>query len=413
MKNLIKTSLIVLSVALFVISCNNDNNNDDNPIDPQIAIDAKKGEFVENYANIVLASYEDSMNKLNELKVAVDNFVDNPDAGKFQAAKNAWKASREPYGQTEAYRFYDGPIDGAEGEPEGYINAWPLDEALIDYVISGTGGEDPSDSRQNIINNLTEYPTISIDGLKDVIGYDENESNVTIGFHAIEFLLWGQDSSDPSELRSGERSYTDYTTKENAVRRGQYLRVVTDLLIQDLKSVTDQWKSGASYRNEFLNLQVDEAITRIVTGAAKLSKGELAGERMATSVENQNQEDEHSCFADNTHRDVYLNAQSINNIINGSYTKVDGTSISGTSLLDILTLVNSTEADDLRIKAIEVMAKVKVISDNKYFDNQIMTETIDNFNNPIMSSVLSLRQQGDILAQAGKSITGNTIDPSV
>jgi putative iron-regulated protein len=409
MKKVINASLLILCFSAFLIGCSESTPH----VDPEVEIESKKREFVENYTEIVLASYEDSMSKLNDLKVAVDNFVDNPDAAGFQAAKDAWLASREPYGQTEAYRFYDGPIDGADGEPEGYINAWPLDEALIDYVESGTGGEDLSDDRQNIVNNPTMYPVITVDALREIAGYSDNESNVTVGFHAIEFLLWGQDNTDPTELKPGQRSFTDYTTKENATRRGQYLRVVTDLLIEDLESVVDQWKSGATYRTEFLSLPVDEAITKILTGAAKLSKGELAGERMFTAVEFQNQEDEHSCFADNTHRDIYLNAQSINNIINGSYTKTDGSLISGTSLLDVLALVNSTEADELNTKATEVMVKVKVISDNAYFDNQIIGETIDNFNNPIMSSVLSLRQQGDQLAQAGKSITGNTIDPSV
>jgi putative iron-regulated protein len=110
---------------------------------------------------------------------------------------------------------------------------------------------------------------------------------------------------------------------------------------------------------------------------------------------------------------VYLNAKSIDNIIHGSYKNTDGSIVSGTSLLDILALVNNNEATALTATASEVMNKVTVIFTTGYFDNQLTTETIDNFNNPIMSAVLTLRKQGDELAQAGKSITGNTIDPSV
>ena len=409
MRKTIKTSLLLTFLAILSIAC----SNEEIPIDPSIAINIKKKEFVENYVNIVLSSYEDAMTKVNELKTAVDIFVASPNENNFQAAKDSWLASREPYGQTEAYRFYDGPIDGGDGEPEGYINAWPLDEALIDYVSDGTGGQDLSDNRQNIVNNDTEYPTLTKDVLKEISGYNSNESNVTIGFHAIEFLLWGQDNTAPSLKMNGQRSFTDYTTATNATRRGQYLKVVTELLVDDIKSVVDQWKPGATYRNSFLAMTSDDAITKILTGAAKLSKGELAGERMAVAVENEDQEDEHSCFSDNTHRDVYLNAQSINNIINGSYKNTDGSVVSGTSLLDILELININEASTLGATASEVMNKVTAISTAGYFDNQIMTETIDNFNNPIMSAVLTLRKQGDELAQAGKSITGVTIDPSV
>ena len=412
MKQTIKISLVLMCLLILGIACS-DNETSIDSIDPTIEINIKKKEFVENYVNIVLASYEDSVTKLNELQIAVDAFVASPDESSFTTAKEAWLSSREPYGQTEAYRFYDGPIDGADGEPEGYINAWPLDEALLDYVSDGSGGQDLSDNRQNIINNSVEYPNLTKTVLKEISGYNDNESNVTIGFHAIEFLLWGQDMTAPSAKMNGQRAYTDYTTATNAARRGQYLKVVTELLVDDLNTVVNQWKSGASYRNSFLSMASDDVITMILTGAAKLSKGELAGERMAVAVENQDQEDEHSCFSDNTHRDVYLNAKSINNIINGSYNRTDGSVVSGTSLLEILSLVNENELATLSATSSEVMTKVTAISTIGYFDYQLMGETIDNFNNPIMSAVLTLRKQGDELAQAGKSITGNTIDPSV
>ncbi|EAR13095.1 hypothetical protein PI23P_10715 [Polaribacter irgensii 23-P] len=413
MKKQIKSVLILSCLAIVGIACSSEDTIEDNILDPTIAIEVKKKEFVTNYTNIVFASYADALNKLNELKTAVDTFVATPNENTFQTAKDTWLASREPYGQTEAYRFYDGPIDGGEGEPEGYINAWPLDEALIDYVTTGTGGQDLSDDRQNIINNKEKYPSLTKETLKELSGYDSNESNVTVGFHAIEFLLWGQDNTQPSEKMAGQRALTDFTTATNAVRRGEYLVAVTALLVDDVKSVVDQWKPGASYSSSFLAMSSDDAITKILTGAAKLSKGELAGERMAVAVENQNQEDEHSCFSDNTHRDVYLNAKSIDNIIHGSYKNTDGSIVSGTSLLDILALVNNDEATALTATASEVMNKVTVIFTIGYFDNQLMDETLDNFNNPIMSAVLTLRKQGDELAQAGKSITGNTIDPSV
>ena len=410
MKKVITVSLLAICFALLETSCSKDEIITTNPTS---TIEIKKKEFVENYVNIVLASYEDTLNKLYDLESAIDAFVDYPTDSRFKAAKNKWIISREPYGQTESFRYYDGPIDGSEGEPEGYINAWPMDEALIDYVTNGTGGQDLSDNRQNIINNVTEYPTLTKDKLKKISGYNSNESNVSIGYHAIEFLLWGQDNTEPSLKLNGQRPFTDYTTETNATRRGQYLKIVTALLVEDVKSVVEQWKPGASYRSSFLALHSDIAITKILTGAAKLSKGELAGERMVVAVENQNQEDEQSCFSDNTHRDIYSNAQSINNIINGSYKTTDGSSISGTSLLDVLKLVSASDANTLSSTATEVMNKVETISNAGHFDHQIMTETIDNFDNPVMSAVKSLRKQGDELAKAGKLITGETIDPSV
>lgn len=399
MKN-IKIAILAVSMAT-VLSCTKDDN-----LKTEDAVETAKKEFVANYVNIVEASYNDALAKTKDLQKAINAFVEAPDAQKFEATKQAWLDAREPYGQTEAYRFYDGPIDGQdEGEPEGAINAWPLDEGLIDYVNGGTAG-----STDNLIGDATFE--LTAENIKSKNG-DGGEANVTLGYHAIEFLLWGQDSTAPADKKAGQRPYTDYTTKENADRRKQYLKIAAEILVEDLESVVVQWKSGAQYRKEFLSLSEDVAIGKILTGAAKLSNGELAGERMATAVINQDQEDEHSCFSDNTHRDVYLNALSINNIINGTYTKLDGTKVSGTSLLDVLAKINESESATLKNTSTEVMAKVKVISDAKFFDYQIIGEAEDNLDKPVMSAVSSLRKQGDQLAQAGKTIAGQNIDPSV
>ncbi|CAA0186018.1 imelysin family protein [Tenacibaculum maritimum] len=395
----------VLGLSLLLTSATFINCADDDPIDPATVIEAAKTEFVANYVNIVEASYDDALAKAKDLKTAIDVFTKAPDATKFQKAKEAWLDSREPYGQTEAYRFYDGPIDGANGEPEGYINAWPLDEGLIDYVTAGTSG-----STKNLINDTSFNLTKT--NIKALTG-EGGESNVTIGYHAIEFLLWGQDSTAPSEKKAGQRAYTDYTTAANADRRKQYLQLAAEILVDDLESVVKQWKPGAAYRKQFLALSKNDAIDKILTGAAKLSKGELAGERMATAVEKQDQEEEHSCFSDNTHRDIYLNALSINNIIHGTYKRIDGSTVTGFSLLDLLLLVNATESATLKTTSEVVMTKVKAISDAKFFDYQIIGEALDNNTKPVMATVFSLRKQGDQLAQSGKTITGKIIDASV
>lgn len=402
-----KIYLVLAASLLIFASC----DDDDTSTETESGI---KEEFVANYVAIVRASYADALSEATEMQTAINTFVASPTEANFTAAKQAWLDAREPYGQTEVYRFYDGPIDGDDGEPEGYLNAWPLDEALIDYVASGTGGEDASVS-QNIVSNTTDFPTINEEALRNATGANDNESNVALGYHAIEFLLWGQDTDAPSLKTSGQREYTDYVVESNesAERRGQYLTAVTEILISDLQSVVDQWENANAYRDEFLALDVDVAINNILTGAAKLSKGELAGERMAVAVENQDQEDEHSCFSDNTHKDIFLNAQGINNIINGTYTKVDGSTVSGISLLDVVSESDEELAQELSSLAAEVMTKVTVISDEGYFDNQIMGETIDNTTNPVMSAVSSLRDQGEKIAEVVAEITGATIDPNV
>ncbi len=290
-----------------------------------------KQEAMEDYAAIVHASYEDSLNAAVVLQGTIEQFVAAPSETTLQAAREAWLAAREPYGQTEAYRFYGGPIDDEDG-PEGLLNAWPLDESYVDYVNGAP--------ESGIINQVEAYPTIDR-ALLVSLNEAGAEENVSTGFHAIEFLLWGQDAGAGS---AGQRPYTDYVaggSAPNPERRAQYLQVSTALLVETLAELTQAWapETEENYRAAFLAQEPDEALQKMLTGIGVLAKSELAGERIFTAYDNQDQEDEHSCFSDNTHRDIILNAQGIRNVYMGSYERTDGSMVGGTGLEAVMEAV--------------------------------------------------------------------------
>lgn len=338
---------------------------------------------VVTYADIAFATYEDSLLLALELQTAVEAFVADPNDETLQAAREAWLASREPYGQSEAFRFYGGPIDDADG-PEGLINAWPLDEAYIDYV------EGYRDS--GIINNVVDYPTIDPE-LLEALNESGAEENISVGFHAIEFLLWGQDLSPEG---AGTRPYTDYTSAPNADRRGQYLSITTALLVDHLTYLTNAWspENGDNYRAEFLALDPDDALTHIFTGIGVLSKSELAGERIFTAYDNQDQEDEHSCFSDNTHRDIINNLQGVLNVYSGEYTRTDGSSISGTGLDDLMAAVNP----EANARTLELLTQAGEQVGALYipFDRAIV---LPEYRPQVLDSVFTLFDLGDQLAE--------------
>ena len=95
--------------------------------------------------------------------------------------------------------------------------------------------------------------------------------------------------------------------------------------------LTNEWSADVedNYRAAFLALDTDEALTMMLTGIGVLSKAELGGERIFTAYDNQDQEDEHSCFADNTHRDIITNWIGITNVYFGRYQRIDGMLIDG------------------------------------------------------------------------------------
>ncbi len=288
---------------------------------------------VAHYAALVHASYADTLTAARDMQRTVRAFTAAPDAATLAAARKAWLDAREWYGQTEAFRFYGGPIDGDKG-PEGRINAWPMDEAYVDAVMGkpNTG----------LINNRKLAVTKSLLSAANERG---GEENIATGWHAIEFLLWGQDVRADGP---GERSADDFIDGKaaNADRRRQYLNVVTDLLIDDLTFLVRAWAPEVknNYRARFERGGID-SLRKMLVGLGSMSRGELAGERLEVALASQDQEDEHSCFSDNTHRDVVSNALGIENVWLGRFQRKGGNLLLGSSLRDLVAVNDAALAD--------------------------------------------------------------------
>lgn len=390
-------------------------------------------------ANIAYAMYSDSLITAQNLKSALEDLVAAPTEASFAAAKKAWLDSREPYGQSEVYRFRVGPIDalkedgtmGEEGDgPEGSINAWPLGEALIDYVAPVVDGDDgPEDPTAaltgNVIENVTNYPTIDVDTVLSVAEFGEDERNVATGYHAIEFLLWGQDlnldlsGAGSRDSSGGQRPVSDFYTTDNGningctsgetpttdnicARRGDFLIAAADILISDLSAVAQAWEPGAGvHYNAFVD-GGDVSLAKILEGMGRLSFGELAGERMNIALTTDSQEDEHSCFSDNTHRDIFLNAKGIQTMYTASYTRIDGEVVEGASIHDLLVVEGEAElANQLRGALEQTMASASVIDTKAKtgtpFD-VLIQQGVDQPN--IVAMIQNLVAQTDVIEQA-------------
>jgi putative iron-regulated protein len=313
MKNILSGLLIVSASCMVIFSCSDNSDNGESP-------SVSKQGVLKTYADIASENYKKAYDDAVILETAITTFTANPSQANFDDVKSKWKTARESYGTTEAFRFADGPIDNADG-PEGLLNAWPLDENYIDYVDGAASA--------GIINNTALYPTINkavLEGLNE-----QGDKNISVGYHAIEFLLWGQDLTAPSANLPGQRPYTDYLTTggtaANQARRAAYLNACADLLTDNLSYLVDQWKVGGAYRATFLAMPVNDALKNIYLGIVTLITAELPDERMHTALVNMDQEDEHSCFSDNTHRDIALNLQGVINIYRGNYGTVNGLSL--------------------------------------------------------------------------------------
>jgi putative iron-regulated protein len=120
---------------------------------PAATADAAPGAVLNTYADIALAGYQDSPTTAKALYKAVKALIANPGTKTLDAARAAWKAARIPYQQTEVFRFGNAIVDDWEGK----VNAWPLEEGLIDYVDAsyGTGSDGNPLYTANVIASIS------------------------------------------------------------------------------------------------------------------------------------------------------------------------------------------------------------------------------------------------------------------
>ena len=311
-----------------------------------------------------------------------------------------------PYQQTEAFRFGNPIVDDWEGR----VNAWPLDEGLIDYVDASYGTD--SDSNALYTVNVIANPQITINGEKvdaseitpellaeKLQEAEEVEANVAIGYHAIEFLLWGQDLNGTG-AGAGVRPASDYAsgdacTHGNCDRRAQYLKAASTLLVADLEEMVGNWTADGAARTALMD---DEpaGLSAILTGMGSLSYGELAGERMKLGLLLHDPEEEHDCFSDNTFNSHYFDQLGIRNVYTGHYRRIDGSIVEGPSISDLVAAADPAVNDELLAKldaTVAAMAIMKARGETIEAYDQMIGEGNDVGNAVVQAAIDGLIDQ--------------------
>lgn len=389
-----------------------------------------------NYSDMAYAVYGDSLSTAQTLDAALKELVASPSEETLAKAKQAWIDARVPYQQSEVYRFGNAVVDDWEGD----LNAWPLDEGLIDYVDASynrlsTNLEEGEEIDQSATYSVITHNNIDIDNDGKVDTAEINveliaslhelrggEANVSRGYHAIEFLLWGQDLNG-TNAGAGQRAYTDYVNgadctsgKEKSdaaicVRRGQYLTNTSEMLVADLESMVAQWNPEVegNYRSTLI-AEGQEGIKKLLTGIGELSGGELAGERMRVALVANDPEDEHDCFSDNTHFSHYYNIKGIQNIYLGKYETVSGSVVSGPSVKDLIAASDAKVADALASeiaeaeKAVYALVESAQSTTNPQTFDQLIGSGNEEGNKIVQTAIDELLQVTENTEVAAKAI---------
>jgi putative iron-regulated protein len=268
--------------------------------------------------------------------------------------------------------------------PEGLINAWPVNEAYIDSVQG-----DPSAGLINAADVPITRATLIERNARD------DEADVTTGFHAIEFLLWGQDTSANGP---GNRSARDFAGERAGARRREYLKVATDLLVENLTTVAEAWRPDAdNYRAQFLQLDPRDSIAKILTGLATLSGFELGFERLATALDSGSQEDETSCFSDTTDADIRADAQSVADVYFGRYGDYRGTGLD--------TLLAAVNPQMNAVLKSQINRSVTLAGEIPHpFDRVLATSPGSAERAKVEALVTSLQTQARLIKQSGRML---------
>lgn len=387
--------------------------------------DAAAKAVVAHYADMVFAVYSDAESTAKTLQTRIDTFLANPNDETLKAARDAWVAARVPYLQSEVFRFGNTIIDDWEGQ----LNAWPLDEGLIDYVDKsyahalgnpGATANIIANTEVQIGEDKVDVKDITPEKLASLNELGGSEANVATGYHAIEFLLWGQDLNGTGP-GAGNRPASDYLQGDGATgghneRRRTYLRAVTQLLVSDLEEMVGNWKPNVkdNYRATLEMEPGIDGLRKMLFGMGSLSLGELAGERMKVSLEANSPEDEQDCFSDNTHNAHFYDAKGIRNVYLGEYTRVDGNKMTGASLSSLVAKADPVADEALKADLAATEAKIQVMVDRanngEHYD-QLIAAGNESGNQVVRDAIAALVKQTGAIEQAAGKLGISDLNP--
>lgn len=383
---------------------------------------------LDSYRAVAFASYSDALTATEQLQRAVGAFVEQPNDQTLEAARAAWRAARVPYAQTEALRFGNWFVD----EWELGVNSWPIDEGFLDYVDDSYAAS-PTNAlaRANLITSeelVIGGAPLRTDPLKPSVlisaqGRSDVEANIATGFHAIEFMLWGQDRHGYG-AGAGERPASDYATAadrctdgdraaplRHCERRRAFLVDAVELLRLALFEMAPTWgPQSGSYGDRLVKGDVNEGLRRVLFGLATMAGAELAGERMQVALLARAPEEEQDCFSDDTHNSLYYNAVGIENFYYGRYAATQA-QISLADLARSRDAALAAEIDRAFERSRAALRAIQMAGEGGERFDQLIAP--DNAGGALLisSAIAALEAEAALLEQLGERLGLGDLDP--
>jgi len=212
---------------------------------------------------------KDCSRKLNNLTIQL---LDDNTESSFSPLKTQWSACHHAFQSALPYIQNITENQKSAHLLAARIDSNPIMPGYIDHVQ----GYPHSGIVNDITLELTRDSIINQQGITA-------DSDISLGFHVIEFLLWGENRYNNN---TRERAVSDYHPEEKPDhpnnRRRRYLTLVLDILDRDIQSLSKLWDE-----NQRIPENEDEGIAALKNTIAGMSA--LVGpEREGSAKENHN-----------------------------------------------------------------------------------------------------------------------------
>lgn len=270
--------VILILFSITILSCKKDTKNNDSLYTYQAS--HLKLAYIQSQ-RILLKNLVASCSDMHSKSNLFNSYSIQNNLVQF---RNSWKNTYENFVMLSPYKYSYESIDIGYNNSKHFYEFYPINYRYIDYSEDNPSG--------GIINDLTNYPQINFIHTLHQLG---DNTNCTIGFQVLEFLLWGEDLSlsTPGTTRDNQ-DYTSVGT--NVSRRKDFLAESENRLNEKILSI----KINEQYEKRVKDLNTKEFINLFVGSLQKWIKNEIVQKDILLPVSTQNHHLEICDFSDHT-----------------------------------------------------------------------------------------------------------------
>jgi len=217
-------------------------------LNPELSASAK--EIVLKYVEQIDTDLIQAGIEIEKFQSSIVTLADHVSSENLSLSKQAWLDAHSAYELTTLHRYFATQLLGEQNslalmQLQYQINHWPIIPGYIDYV---NGYPD-----SGIVYDINV--TLDVDSIREQHGaFDIYE--VTLGFHVIEFLLWGYDTDSVARPAADFDAVLELTPEETESgysleqlsnnRRRLFLSVAADTLVEDFRALQSLWLTEES-----------------------------------------------------------------------------------------------------------------------------------------------------------------------